>query len=106
MKSSALTTEIEYIVEQIVNKYRPSKIMLFGSAARGDYDHVNDLDFIIIKEDVPAEGLARMRELDDIIDRNMAVDMLVYRPHEFEERVRMGDPFVMNILKEGRVLYG
>jgi len=106
MKSSEFTIEIEYIVEQIVNKYRPLKIMLFGSAARGEYDHVNDLDFIIIKEDVPAEGLARMRELDDIIDRNMAADMLVYRPDEFEERVRMGDPFIMNILKEGQVLYG
>ncbi len=106
MNSSELTREIDYIVGQIVNKYRPIKIILFGSAAREEYAQVNDLDFVIIKKDVPAEGLARMRELDDLIDRNVAADMLVYRPDEFEDRVRMGDPFIMSILKEGRVLYG
>ena len=106
MKSFELTAEIEYIVGQIVNKYRPLKIILFGSAGRGEYEQVNDLDFVIIKEDVPVEGLARMRELDDMIDRNMAADMLVYRPDEFEERLRMGDPFILEILKEGQVLYG
>jgi uncharacterized protein len=106
MKATEVTAEIEYIVSQIVNKYHPSKIILFGSAARGEYDRINDLDFVIIKENVPTEGLARMRELDEIIDRNMAADMLVYRPGEFEERLRMGDPFVKGILKEGQVLYG
>jgi predicted nucleotidyltransferase len=106
MKASDVTSEIEYIVGQIVSKYRPSKIILHGSAARGEYDRVNDLDFVIIKEDVPTEGLARMRELDEIIDRNMAADMLVYRPDEFEERIQMGDPFVKSILEEGQVLYG
>ncbi|MFH1625744.1 MAG: DUF6883 domain-containing protein [Pseudomonadota bacterium] len=30
----------------------------------------------------------RMRELDELIDRNIAADMLVYRPEEFEERVQ------------------
>jgi hypothetical protein len=31
--------------------------------------------------------------------------MLVYRPDEFENRLRMGDPFLKTILREGRVLY-
>jgi len=82
------------------------KIILFGSAGRREYDKVNDLDFLIIKKDVPEYGLARMRELDELIDRNIAADMLVYRPDEFEERVKLGDPFIKSILREGRVLYG
>jgi hypothetical protein len=41
-----------------------------------------------------------------LIDRNIAADMLVYRPDEFEKRVKLGDPFIKNILKEGKVLYG
>lgn len=106
MKSSEISAEIEYIVGQIINKYRPLKIILFGSAARGEYDQINDLDFVIIKEDVPVEGLARMRELDDIIDRNMAADMLVYRPDEIDARLKMGDPFVVEIMRDGQVLYG
>jgi len=64
------------------------------------------LDFLILKEDVPLTGLARMRELDELIERKMAADMLVYRPDELDDRVKLGDPFIKSILKEGRVLYG
>jgi uncharacterized protein len=106
MKLPEITKEIEVIVGQIVRKYRPMKIILFGSAARGDCDQVNDLDFLIIKKDVPLNGLDRMRELEELIERNMAADMLVYRPDEFDERIRLGDPFIKAIIREGRVLYG
>lgn len=106
MNIQEIDNEIKYIVDQIVNKYAPSKIILFGSAGRGEYDRLNDLDFMVIKEDVPSVGIARLRELDSLIDRNMAVDLLVYRPDEIEERTRLGDPFILNIFKEGRTLYG
>lgn len=106
MDQSKIHREIESIVQQLIHKYRPLKIMLFGSAGRGEYDKVNDLDFLILKRDVPSWGLDRMRELDDLIDRKMAVDMLVYRPDEFEHRIKLGDPFIKTILLEGQVLYG
>jgi predicted nucleotidyltransferase len=106
MKAGDITSEIESILAQIVEKYQPLKVILFGSAAKGEFEEVDDLDFLILKEDVPSTGLARMRELDELIERNMAADMLVYRPDEFDDRVRLGDPFIKSILKEGRVLYG
>ena len=106
MKIDEITSEIETIVGQIIQKYRPMKIILFGSVGRGEYDRANDLDFLIIKEDVPLYGLDRMRELEELIDRNIAVDMLVYRPDEIDERIKLGDPFLKTILREGRVIYG
>ena len=106
MEANEITSEINTIAGQIVKKYRPMKIILFGSAGRGDYAQVNDLDFLIIKEDVPLYGLDRMRELEELIDRSIAVDMLVYRPDEIDERVKLGDPFLKAILREGRVIYG
>ena len=98
--------QIESITTQLIEKYGPEKIILFGSAVRDDYDQVNDLDFLIIKQDVPYYGIDRMRELDELIDRTIATDMLVYRPDELEDRIRLGDPFIKAVLKEGRVLYG
>jgi predicted nucleotidyltransferase len=98
--------EIQSITTQLIEKYGPEKIILFGSVARGEYDQANDLDFLIIKQDVPFYGIDRMRELDELIDRHVAADMLVYRPDEFEDGVRLGDPFIKAILREGRVLYG
>ena len=101
-----LAKQVENITRQIIEKYKPEKIILFGSAARGNSEEVNDLDFLIIKRDVPYYGIDRMRELDELIDRTIAIDILVYRPEEFEKRLRMGDPFLKAVLKEGRVLYG
>ena len=106
MNELQINEEIQYIAEQIIKKYKPLKIILFGSAGRGDFDNINDLDFLIIKEDVPLYGIDRMRELDNLVDRNMAADMLVYRPDEFEDRIKLGDPFIKTILREGQVLYG
>lgn len=106
MEKIEIIKEIENIANQLIKKYNPLKIILFGSAGRREYEKLNDLDFLIIKEDVPSQGLDRMRELDDLIERDIAADMLVYRPEEFEERIKLGDPFIKTILDEGRVLYG
>jgi len=106
MDKKDILSEIQNIVEQIIQKYKPSRIILFGSAGRGEYDKVNDLDFLIIKQDFPLYGIDRMRELDELIYRSITADMLVYRPDEFEERIKLGDPFVKTILREDQVIYG
>lgn len=98
--------EIESITIQIIEKYEPQKIILFGSAARGESGSDSDADFLIIKKETPFYGADRIRELSRIVNRNIPVDFLVYRPEEFEKRVEMGDPFLKAIIKEGRVLYG
>jgi predicted nucleotidyltransferase len=98
--------EIENISSQIIAKYKPEKVILFGSAARGEAGPDSDLDFLIIKKDPPHFGEDRIRELSRLIERKVPVDFVVYRPDEFEQRLRMGDPFLKSILKEGKVLHG
>jgi predicted nucleotidyltransferase len=98
--------EIESITAQIINKYRPEKIILFGSAARGQLGPGGDADFLIIKKETPLYGADRIRELSRIIERNIPLDLLIYRPEEFENRLKLGDPFLKAILKEGKILYG
>lgn len=98
--------EIKNITGQIIEKYKPEKIILFGSTVRGKLTSDSDVDLLIIKKDTPLYGADRIRELSRIIDRNIPVDFLVYRPEEFEKRLKMGDPFLKAVLKEGRVLYG
>ena len=51
LREKTMDSEIQYIVDQIVSKYKPLKIILFGSAVRNDVEQVNDLDFLIIKEE-------------------------------------------------------
>ena len=98
--------EIRSITRQLIEKYAPEKIILFGSAARGDKGPDSDADFLIIKKQTPYYGSERIMEVSSIIERNIPVDFLIYRPEEFEKRLEMGDPFLKAILREGRVLHG
>ena len=98
--------EIQRITAQIIEKYHPDKVILFGSAARNELREDSDLDLLIIKGETPLYGADRIRQLSRMIDRDISVDFLIYRPEEFDKRLQMGDPFIKLIVKEGKVLYG
>ena len=78
--------EVERITAQIIEKYNPEKIILFGSAVRGEFSLDSDVDFLIIKKDTPLYGADRIRELSRLIERNVPVDFLIYRPEELDNR--------------------
>src|SRR3989344_9541557 len=105
MTKAQIQAEIKNITDQIVKKYKPQKIILFGSAARGQFGPDSDLDFFIIKDD-KRRHIERMQELYQIIDYNVATDFIIYRPQEVRKRLKMGDPFLKLVLGEGKVLYG
>ena len=105
MATENIKKEIDNISKQLIEKYKPQKIILFGSAARGKFTPDSDLDFFIIKEDVPHLGRDRCRELSKLIEQNEAVDFIVYKPAEFNKWYKLGDPFLKTIMREGQVLY-
>jgi uncharacterized protein len=97
--------EIQNILEQLIHQYKPEKVILFGSLANGRINQGTDIDLFIIKTDVPELGVDRIRQLDSIISYGISTDFIVYKPKEVEQRLQMGDPFVKNIIEEGKVLY-
>ncbi len=97
--------EIQNIVRQLINLYKPQKVILFGSLAGGKISQGTDIDLFIIKNEVPELGVDRIRQLDTIIKYNLATDFIIYKPIEVDQRLKLGDPFVTNILKEGKILY-
>lgn len=105
MTRSELSSRIDELKRQIVAKYAPEKIILFGSAAR-ESGEVNDVDLFIVKDDVPRLGAERIRQLYRLMETDLPVDYLVYRPGEVDEQLALGDPFVAGIIREGKVLYG
>ncbi len=101
-----LEREIKYILDQLLEKYHPEKVILFGSAADSNSTEINDLDFLVIKSNVPHFGIDRLYEVNSVIDRGSGADILVYKPEEVAELLEMGDPFIKKIINEGRLLYG
>lgn len=106
MTKTRVDQAVKNITRQLIKKYKPEKIILFGSAARGEFDANSDLDFAIIKKDVPLNGIERRWQVRRLIKKNLPADFLVYRPEEFETCLKIGDPFVKTILEEGRILHG
>ena len=70
----SINKDIEDILRQIIEKYKPERVILFGSGAREELGDNSDLDFLIIKKDVPLIGRERTRELRRLIKKKVAVD--------------------------------
>jgi len=90
---------------ECIKKYNPEKIILFGSYARGEIDEYSDLDFVVIKK-TKKRFLERLIEVAKLIDNDLGqVDVFVYTPKEFQRMIEWENPFIENVLKEGRVIY-
>ncbi|MBU0765282.1 MAG: nucleotidyltransferase domain-containing protein [Bacteroidetes bacterium] len=107
LNTSQITQElINYIVDKIVREFQPTKIILFGSYARGDQNSHSDLDIFIIK-DSEEDSLEMGRKVDALLrGRLFSIDILVRKPREVEWNFRAKNPFYLHhIFKYGKVLY-
>lgn len=102
-----IQNQIKLITDKIVNEYRPEKIILFGSAARGEMGLDSDLDLFIIKKGnlTPEQRSDAVYDILWQLKGRPAVDVLVYTPQEIQQRLSIGDWFVKDVLEEGKVIY-
>ena len=98
--------EMKSIVQQLVELYKAERVILFGSAVTGEMTDDSDFDFLVVKRDVPLRGIDRHRELLSKIRYRRASDFLVCTPDEVTDRIAKGDPFMNDIVTNGKVLYG
>jgi predicted nucleotidyltransferase len=105
MDKKWLEKEIKNITRQLIEKYKPEKIILFGSAARGEFGPDSDLDFLVIKND-KRRYLEIEQEVHWVINYQIASDFFWLKPYEAEYRLKHGDFFLKEIFEQGRVLYG
>jgi len=95
------------IVEKLKSEYKPLKIILFGSYAYGNPTEDSDIDLLILK-DTNKRRVDRFVQVKRIIYNHnckIPVSPLVYSPEELEERLRIGDDFIKEIIQKGTILY-
>lgn len=106
MDRIATEQKIQEVVDKIVKKYQPEKIILFGSWAWGDPGPDSDVDLFIVKRtDRSTREVAR--EIDgSIFPRPFPIDFLVYTPEELEISINENhNLFIEDIIRNGKVLY-
>ena len=108
MKEYKTNKIITKITKKIKDRYKPEKIILFGSYAYGKPTMHSDIDLLIIK-DTKARHIDRAVRIREILreeNRLVAIEPLVYTPKEITKRLKMEDDFIKEIIEKGIVLHG
>jgi len=92
------------VVQRIVEKAQPERIILFGSAARGEAGPDSDVDLLVVKRDVHRRRLA-MDLYEELADLGVAVDIVVATPEDLERYGRSPALILEPALREGKVVY-
>ena len=93
------------VVRRIVEVARPERIILFGSAARGEAGPDSDLDLLVVKRGVEHRRRLAQRIYKRLLGVEVPVDVLVVTPDDIEEfRDKVGT-IIGPALREGREVY-
>ncbi len=98
--------QLKKILNIIIEKYKPEKVILFGSYAYGDPGKDSDLDLLIVKNsNLPRYKRARevRKYLWGITD--VPKDILVYTQKEIDDWAGVKEAFITTIVENGKVLY-
>lgn len=96
--------KLEELVKRIVDAVHPLRIILFGSAARGEMTPDSDLDVLVVMPD----GTHRLHTAQLLHRRmlglGMSVDILVATPCDLDRYGQVAGLIYRTILEEGRVV--
>ena len=96
--------EIQTYSDAVAREFKPARIILFGSHARGEATRDSDVDLLVVMahRGHPTEKAIEVRKR---IERCFALDLLVRSPGEIQKRLQLNDWFIREIVEQGKVLY-
>lgn len=103
-RSRGLPDDVDRFVSEIVQRFTPEQIILFGSHADGTATPDSDVDLLVVMEfeGRPVDMAVRIgAECDD----RFPMDLIVRRPEDLRRALETGDPFMKGIVEKGKVLY-
>lgn len=95
---------LQEIIRRIVEVAQPEKIILFGSAARGEMGPNSDVDLMVIKSGVHRRKLA-MKIYGNLAGVGCAVDVIVVTPEDVERYGNSPSLIIEPAIREGRIVY-
>jgi len=104
-----LKSEVEKAAKELLDD-KLSKVILYGSYVRGDYDEESDIDFALMSDLTESEIPSYNDPIGEIISRlsikyGTLVTVIIISSESFN-RYKNVMPFYMNLVKEGEIFYG
>lgn len=100
----ATRSRIREIARQIVERFQPEQIILFGSYADRTPTPDSDIDLLIVME-TRRKPLRAAAAISAAVEHPFPLDILVYRPADWAEYLREKAAFATQVLSKGVVLY-
>jgi len=104
-----LKTDVERAAKELLGA-ELSKVILYGSYARGDYDYESDIDFALLSA-IPNKNIPNYNEkMGEIISElsikyGIVISIIIISTETFNEYKDVL-PFYMNLQNEGKIVYG
>ncbi|MFB3881206.1 MAG: nucleotidyltransferase domain-containing protein [Armatimonadota bacterium] len=93
------------MIERIVSRFHPEKIILFGSRARGEAHGESDIDLLVVMPTCDDQKAATIAVLRSLADLPVSKDILVTSTQELETRGKLASTVLHAALREGEVVY-
>lgn len=102
---AGLEAQLQALLQALIERIQPEKVVLFGSYAEGTATPQSDIDLLVILEsdlrrDQRQEAISRA-----LRPRRVPVDILAYTPAEVQRCLETPHSFVRHILTTGKVVY-
>ncbi len=94
---------LKKIAERLKKNYGAEKVILFGSYARGEETEDSDVDLLVIASTNERlfERMATVLEIVHDLYNGLPISPIVLSSKEVEERLKLGDQFVQEMLEKG-----
>ena len=96
---------VRQITRKVVDTAHPTKVIVFGSYARGEADEGSDLDLLVIESSVANKHAEMVRLRLAIGDVGVGVDILVYSEKDVREWGNVPGAALYTALREGKTTY-
>ncbi|MBM4423629.1 MAG: nucleotidyltransferase domain-containing protein [Chloroflexi bacterium] len=96
---------IRFVVAHIAERFKPEKIILFGSHAYGDPKPWSDVDLLVVMDTEKTEHDQRLEIARSLHGRTFSIDVIVRTPGNLSRRIENRDYFLREIVNKGRVMY-
>jgi len=100
-----LTEQLDKLVQRIVDAVHPLRIILFGSAARGEIGPDSDIDVLVVMPDGTHRRKTAQYLYGVISGVKVPYDIVVATPSDLEKHRDNIGLIYYAILKEGKMLY-
>ena len=98
-------TIISTMVDRIVGRFQPSRVVLFGSYARGTAIESSDVDLLVVMGDVQDKRRTAVDIRRSLGDLPISKDIVVTTPDEITNRGHVVGTVLYAALREGTVVY-